>query len=413
MTMMETSPCAHPSPETLRSLVTSGVSPKAALPLLSWCPVSLQVERMHFPATKPVQLHLRAVAADGQSQTLIAEWVGAAVADLAMTEAARLGKHRRGQALPQGLAVAADPPSGLLLRCPGFDAKLPGLRLLHDAEFAREKLAALGCDAGASVTLVAHRLGKRAVLRIIGPHHTRYARLRPVSSASGKVAFEQHRALWSALQRTGNLAIPRPLCFDDGLGLALFETLPGLPPQFQGPEGFRATHAVMTAIVTLQGLDVDAPVHHRDHELAILQNWAQRLAEVFPNLATRLCVPLKRLEQDMAALHPVQAVPCHRDLHEGQILLDKNRAGLLDFDTLRLGDPALDVGNLQAHLILATLRDAKPRRGFVAAMDNAVPHLPLARIAVWRRAALLRLALIYAFTAEPRAVIHGLIEAAE
>src|SRR5699024_1543681 len=42
----------------------------------------------------------------------------------------------------------------------------------------------------------------------------------------------------------------------------------------------------------------------------------------------------------------------HRDLDDKQLLVDGDGVGMLDVDTLGLGDPALDVGNLLAHLDL-------------------------------------------------------------
>jgi aminoglycoside phosphotransferase (APT) family kinase protein len=105
-------------------------------------------------------------------------------------------------------------------------------------------------------------------------------------------------------------------------------------------------------------------------------------------------------------------VLCHRDLHEGQILLHEGNVGLLDFDTMRFGDPALDVGNLQAHLMLSSLRYGSSVRAFLNAMDFAVPHLALKRLRLWRSAALLRLAMIYAFGSMPGAIIQSLIDEA-
>jgi hypothetical protein len=410
MTMMDPVPSDQPTAEDLRGLIGTNLMTDAALQLVSLSVVTgLKVERMHFPNAKPVQLQIRAMGENGSSEVLIGEWMGTRAGDVALTEVARLAKPRRGQAALDGVAIVADAKHGLVLRRPGFDAKLPGLRLLHDAGFAHGRLADLGCDPEASVALVSHRLTKRAVLRISGRDGVRYARLRPVTSGSGRAAYDQHQALGLALQGAASLAIPRALGFDPELGLALFEALPGTPPQFQGLDGFRATKAVMTAVGALQKLEIDAPMHGVQDEWAILQSWATRTAEVFPDLGDQLAVPLARLREDMFALPQRDLVACHRDLHEGQILLHQGRAGLLDFDTLRLGDPALDVGNLQAHLVLASLRDGRPRQAFYSGIEACLPYLPLTRIAVWRRAALLRLAMIYAFTAEPRAIIHSLI----
>lgn len=418
MNMMDTVFCLEPDPETLRILIATGPAAKAVAQLFPGLGVTgLAVERVHFPGAKPVQLQMRGLAASGQSQMLIGEWVGPNAADIALAEVARLAKPRRGQAAVPGefagdIAVVADPAHGLVLRRPGFDTRLPGLRLLHDPAWASGRLTALGLDPAATISLVAHRLGKRAVLRISGPDGTCFARLRPVTSSSGQAAYARHLALWTALQRAADLSIPRPRGFDAEIGLALFDTLPGTPPTFQGLDGFRATQAVMGALAALQALPIDAPLHGPADELVILSGWAARMTKVFPDLAVLLQAPLARLQHDMTTLTAIPPVPCHRDLHEGQILLDQGRTGLLDFDTLRLGDPALDVGNLQAHLVLAGLRGGVLRRAFVTAMDNALPQFSLRRIALWRRAALLRLAMIYAFSALPREVILGLIREA-
>jgi aminoglycoside phosphotransferase (APT) family kinase protein len=146
--------------------------------------------------------------------------------------------------------------------------------------------------------------------------------------------------------------------------------------------------------------------------MAVLDGWFARLTPVFPDIAAAIAAPLERLRQDLAALPPRASVLCHRDLHEGQILIDRGVAGLLDFDTLRWGDPALDVGNLQAHLMLAGLRSGRSLAAYATAAERNLTCVPLARIALWRRAAVLRLAMIYALTAEPRATITALIDEA-
>ncbi len=392
----------HPAPEHLCTLLKTGPSSQAVAALLPGGPQRLTVERVHFPGAKPVQLQIRAHDGAGHSQVLLGEWVGAQAADLALIEAARLAKPRRRQSTIEP-SVVADPANGLVLRRPGFDAKLPGLRLLHDPAFALKRLGAQ-----ASVSLVAHRLGKRAVLRITGPDGVRFARLRPITSNSGQVAYDRHLALWTALQGNDVLVIPRPAGFDAELGVALFEALPGLPPIFDGLAGFAACRSVMRGIAAMQSLATEAEAYSTADEMEILDVWAGRLAQVFPDLADRVQPLLQCLRDDLTAMAPVTPALCHRDLHEGQVLLDQSRTGLLDFDTLRLGDPCLDLGNLQAHLILATLRDGLPRRAFVTALENASAQ-PLARVALWRRAALLRLAMIYAFSAEPKSVILGLL----
>jgi Phosphotransferase enzyme family len=415
MTLMKAPPALVPEADTLRQVIATGPSPVVAARLLPGVEIAgLTVERVHFPAARAVQVQVRAIGREGLDRVLICEWLGADAERHAATEAARLAKPRRGQASGDGdPVVLADPARGLVLRRPGHDAKLPGLRLLHDPGWAAGELARLGRDPGATITLVAHRLAKRAVLRISGADGTVFARLRPVTSGSGAAAFAQHQALWVGLDEALALTIPRPLVFDDGLGLALFDALPGAGPVFQGLPGFAAVHAVTRALAALQALPVGAPLHSVEDEIGILDGWAARTAAVFPELAARLAGPLARLRDGLSGLFEPDPVLCHRDLHEGQILLAAGRAGLLDFDTLRRGDPGLDAGNLQAHLVLAGLRDGRSRRAFVTAIEVGLPHLSLRRIGLWRRAALLRLAMLHAFSATPREVIDGLIREAE
>jgi Phosphotransferase enzyme family len=414
MTRMDRPARLCPDPETLRALLAEGPSPAATIALGLGQPYAkLEVVRVHFPASKPMQMVLRADGGTSAAETLFAEWVGPSACAVALAEAGRLSKPRRGQSiLGPAAAVVADPTSGLLLRRPGFDTKLPGLRLLHDPGWAADRLGALGLDPNSAIDLVAHRLGKRAVLRIVGRDGTQYARLRPVTSGSGQAAYDRHLSLWSALEGRDGPTIPRPLGFDPEQGIALFAALPGTPPVFQGVPGFRATRDVMRAILALQALQIDADEHRPSDELAILQVWADRTSEIFPDLARRLQDPLAQLTEDMRSVQTLHPVPCHRDLHEGQILMHQGTVGLLDFDTLRLGDPALDVGNLQAHLLLAGLQGGTSRRAFLNAMDFAMPQRTQNRIDIWRRAALLRLAMIYAFSCTPSLVIQGLIDEA-
>jgi Phosphotransferase enzyme family len=411
MTKMDLPMELSPDPQTLRALIAEGPSPSATAAIAPGrTALSVEVVRVHFPATKPMQLMLRV---EGDGGMLIGEWVGPAAAARARAESARLAKPRRGQSVGEGkAAVVADPSSGLVLRRPGFDAKLPGLRLLHDPVWAAEQLQTAGLDPAAEIQLVGHRLGKRAVLRITGRSGTHYARLRPVTSGSGEAAYQRHLALWSALEGRTGLTIPRPLGFVGEWGIALFTALPGEPPVFRGMPGYRATRDVMAALRVLQGLAISADAHGAADELAILDAWADRTRRVFPELSRQLRAPLARVAEDLLALQVLDPVPCHRDLHEGQILLHQGGVGLLDFDTLRLGDPALDVGNLQAHLVLSGVTGRRSNRAFLAAMETALPHLSLKRIGTWRRAALLRLAMIYAFSSTPTEVVAALIDEA-
>lgn len=372
-------------------------------------------ERVHFSGSRPAQMSLVVEKGDGALARIWAEWLGDGAAAHAEAERVSLRKSRRGQVAgaPHG-GILADEAGGFVLRLEGLDSKLPGLRLLYDRAAVARLLSGIEgrdvAEAELRTTLVAHRLGKRAVLRVDGPGGVvRYVRLRATKSKSGREGFDRHVALWRALRETRALRVPEPLRFDDGLGAAVFAPLAGAAPVFAGLAGYRACRDIARAMEALRALAIEAPLHGVRDEMEILSGWAARLAVFAPDLEPPVSRGLDLLAQEMESLPEGPAVPCHRDLHEKQILLTQEGAGLLDFDTLRLGDPALDIGNLQAHLFLAGRRDRRPLATFEDALVASGDAGLAGRAAVWRRAALLRLGMIYAFTDEPRVTIDALI----
>lgn len=96
----------------------------------------------------------------------------------------------------------------------------------------------------------------------------------------------------------------------------------------------------------------------------------------------------------------------HRDLHDKQLLVDESsgeaRVGMLDVDTLGQGDPALDLGNLLAHL------DLRVRQGWAGSQTAveveagmiagyAPDRRTLAAAAGYRALTRTRLRALYAF----------------
>lgn len=90
----------------------------------------------------------------------------------------------------------------------------------------------------------------------------------------------------------------------------------------------------------------------------------------------------------------------HRDLHDGQLLLEGDAVGMLDFDLLALGDPALDLANLLAHLELRAQQGlpVDPAATAEAVLEGYRPD-PAVRTALpaYLEAARSRLRAVYAF----------------
>lgn len=373
--------------------------------------LSVAVDRTHFSATRPTTLQYRVGAVSSAGDAIVlGELVGHRAEAHAAAERVRLSKSRRAQ-VSRGAAPAllADLELGLVFRTPGLDARLPGLKLLHDPALAAETAAeALGVGSRglcATVSLRAHRLGKRAVLQIDlrGTDHRRlYARLRPTSSAAGAIAFRRHREIAAALAPAGAIAVPEPLRHNAALGAAFIAALPGAPSGYRGAEGIRATKIAGRALSALfaHGPECGAS-YGMAEELALLGGWIDRVCTAFPTLAGPASAALTAVEATLFRMPEVAPRPCHRDFHEGQILIHGDRAGVLDFDTYCRSDPALDTGNLIAHLRMRGLRENRRLTAIADAFRRAMlPHAGPENVKAWTRAALLRLGCIQAFTSQ-------------
>ncbi|MCR9156186.1 MAG: aminoglycoside phosphotransferase family protein [Rhodobacteraceae bacterium] len=365
--------------------------------MLGTSPRRLELERTHFPGKRPVQLVLRAIMPDGKYRSILAEQCPNDPGEHADHARTSLSKSRNGQKLGlDDYAIQVVKGSDLILRRPGLDERLPGLRLLHDPAFARRTYQVLFArDPGAvAVDLVAHRLGKRAVLRMMSPDTVFYVRLRAIKSNEGQDRLVLHQKLWRCLAGQSGLSIPAPLGAMPEIGASFFGMLPGCPPDF----GSSDSAAAARAISALQALEPpELPVHRGVDEARILSEWLQRCHRWRPKLGSKIAPMVAQVNAELKNVNR-PFLPCHRDLHEKQILISDGVAGLLDFDTLCLSDPALDAGNLLAHLFFAGVDEAPLRS-----------HLAESGITLWRRAALLRLAMIYAFTSTPTMALDRLI----
>lgn len=397
----------QPEPRTVQALLQPDYGTE---PLARFCGAEAhRIERMHFSVSRPLILQYQVWLPGGEEQRVLAQWVGKEAVSFAKSESDRLRKSRCGDLLKSDKrALLGDTTSGLVLRRPGLDSRLPGLRLLHSPRIGRDSFALEAAPTSLSISLRGHRLGKRAVLQVdrLGADQRRvFVKLRPTSSNSGRRAFDRHIALFERLG--SSLALPKPLGFDAVLGASVFSALPGSPPHFAGGQA----DLIAGALHRLQAVtELRADRYSAVDELMLLRAWCERISTVFPDRTELFSRALGRVRRELLGLPETKPVPCHRDLHEGQILIEGDRIGFLDIDTLRLSDPALDPGNLIAHLRLAEIRSGKIGSGAIAVFTNAMRPLAAGRISAWTRAALLRLAAIYSFTSEPQETLQHLLE---
>jgi Ser/Thr protein kinase RdoA (MazF antagonist) len=97
----------------------------------------------------------------------------------------------------------------------------------------------------------------------------------------------------------------------------------------------------------------------------------------------------------VAALAAQPLVPCHRDLHPRQVVVDRDGGvHLIDLDDAAFAPAGLDVGNLVAHLWRETIVAGRTARVVAAAVEALLDGYgqTVRELATWEHLALLRLA---------------------
>ncbi len=232
--------------------------------------------------------------------------------------------------------------------------RLLGNHLVLQAGGADRRLTTLAPLVDAGAELVVHRPERRGVVRTDEGEGLTFTKVvRPRRTAGIVHRMEQAAAV-------PGLRAPHVTGADERAGTIRMSTLPGrtLHDLLTGgvPEG--VARSVGEAVRTLHSAtEVEGvPGHDLGAEVDIARGLLD-LARLHRALDPRL---LDALDRDVAqaAARIVAAGPVgerallHRDLHDKQLLVDDGRVGMLDVDTLGLGDPALDLGNLLAHLDL-------------------------------------------------------------
>lgn len=249
----------------------------------------------------------------------------------------------------------AQPEETLWLRLNpyGYDAALPTL--------VEHLQRALQDYPGAAV--VAHRWGKRAVIRSAQGF---IKVVRPGSAAAlvqrqacAERYYGEHAVLAALLrQEDDGAVITAPL-----VGRTLAEL--GNDPSLGDAElagHWQAFGNMMRRCCRDLSADWGGlPQHGLEAEQRIVDDWLMRMMlseQVSSNCALELHQRSRQLCSRLAARGAAPLSLLHRDLHDKQVLFTPQGPALLDFDTLALGDAALDLGNVLAHLRLRACQHA-------------------------------------------------------
>ncbi|MGO2658863.1 phosphotransferase [Mycetocola reblochoni] len=143
-------------------------------------------------------------------------------------------------------------------------------------------------------------------------------------------------------------------------------------------------------------------VHDVAAEVAVLDGWAARIRTTLgTDLAAEAAVTAVTERLRAGADDDGPAVPAHRDLHDGQLLVSARAVALIDLDTACHAPAGLDLGNLLAHMTMhrttGLLSDDGHARAAAAIRRRAEARgVGARRLAEWERAALARLGLVFA-----------------
>jgi aminoglycoside phosphotransferase (APT) family kinase protein len=113
---------------------------------------------------------------------------------------------------------------------------------------------------------------------------------------------------------------------------------------------------------TLHELDAEIPATTTlDGELTTLAASLSIMQRLSPALAGAVEELLARLQARAAASATLPPVLCHGDYTPSQVVFDGAGSGVVDFDGVCFGEPALDLGQFCAHLRVACRKTARGR----------------------------------------------------
>ncbi len=248
------------------------------------------------------------------------------------------------------------------------DYELPGLAPATDPTRMSAELSELASGGSASAPSSRVEIGvlryvphRRCVLHYVidsaeGPRHL----IGKVYSQDGKAAqvYEKLDAVRRQLSTARAAGIvPVPVGVVGEWNLVVMERVPGtsLAQMLRSATSNGAVEeAILLAARTLAALHSvhleSAEVHSLAGELELVRKRGSRLHLVAPALG-------ERLDSVLGQVAPLaQGLPCAEPafIHDGykpsQILIEGDRASLVDFDGSAVGDPAIDVGKFMAQL---------------------------------------------------------------
>jgi aminoglycoside phosphotransferase (APT) family kinase protein len=223
----------------------------------------------------------------------------------------------------------------------------------------RESTSGQG-DAIATAEVLTHRPGGRWTIRYANDDGapTLIGKLY-ADPTRGRRAHEIMRWLWEHRHAgSSELGVPQPMGWIPDLGMLAYVPVDGRglgELLRRSPDGSRAADALDRTADWLGEL-------HRRHvpldrmfdperELATVRGWATAIGDRYPDLVDLGAGISTRLKQKASDLDVRSAVPIHKDFRHHHVFVG-DEIRVIDFDEVRLGDSAFDLGHFCAYLRL-------------------------------------------------------------
>ncbi|MET9021887.1 ABC transporter transmembrane domain-containing protein [Actinopolymorpha sp. NPDC004070] len=218
------------------------------------------------------------------------------------------------------------------------------------------------------------------------------------------------------------LRLPRPFGYLPRLRLLLTEAVPGEPLMRAGSWAWSASGSAPASRAPLESMATagrvlaalhrreirDVQAYSRADEQAAVRRDLDTVRKVWPEVADHVQQHLAVILDETAEIPDSDQVLCHGDFTPAQLLVGSGDMALVDLDTVRRGERAVDLGRFLAHLQLAgtkaagaaawPLLDELGRVFLRAYAEDCLPGAALdpdllARVVVHRDASLARTAL--------------------
>lgn len=173
-----------------------------------------------------------------------------------------------------------------------------------------------------------------------------------------KLCAELWKRGFSGDSRDG-ISVPEPLGVIPELNMWLYRKVEGEPSGkvLASKLGTALARRIAQAAHKIHTCAVPAQRRHSiREELEILHKRLSEVCDMHPKWQSRIKRLVKGCDRLGETMAGIKLVGIHRDFYPAQVLVNRKRIYIIDWDLYSLGDPALDIGNFLGHIKEESLR---------------------------------------------------------